>query len=41
MKKLISIFVVLLAVMLLCALAAAVFIGGGRKHVALIYNRSQ
>ena len=33
--------VVLLAVMLLCALAAAVFIGGGRKHVALIYNRSQ
>ena len=33
--------VVLLAVMLLCALAAAVFIGGGRKHVAPIYNRSQ
>ena len=33
--------VVLLSVMLLCALAAAVFIGGGRKHVALIYNRSQ
>ena len=33
--------VVLLAVMLLCALAAAIFIGGGKKHVALIYNRSQ
>ena len=33
--------VVLLAVMLLCAVAAAIFIGGGKKHVALIYNRSQ
>ena len=33
--------VVLLAVMLLCALAAVVFIGGGRKYVMPIYNRSQ
>ncbi len=33
--------VVLLSVMLLCALAAVVFIGGGRKHVSYIYNRSQ
>lgn len=31
----------LLSVMLLCALAAIVFIGGGRRHVAPIYNRSQ
>ena len=33
--------VVLLAAMLICALAAIVFIGGGREHVAYIYNRSQ
>ena len=33
--------IVLLSVMLLCALAAAVFIGGGRKHVSYIYNRSE
>ena len=33
--------VLLLFVMLLCALAAAVFIGGGKKHVALIYNRTE
>lgn len=33
--------VVLLVAMLLCALAAVVFIGGGREHVAYIYNRSQ
>ena len=33
--------VVLLAAMLGCALAAIVFIGGGREHVAYIYNRSQ
>ena len=32
---------VLLAVMLLCALAASVFIGGWRKYVMPIYNRSQ
>ena len=32
---------VLLTVMLLCVLAAVVFIGGGRKHVMPIYNRSQ
>ena len=32
---------VLLTVMLLCALAAAVFIGGGKKDVAPIYNRSE
>lgn len=31
--------IVLLSVMLLCALAALVFIGGGRKYVAPIYNR--
>ena len=33
--------VVLLSVMLLCALAAVIFIGGGQKHVSYIYNRSQ
>ena len=33
--------VVLLAAMLICALAAIVFIGSGREHVAYIYNRSQ
>ncbi len=33
--------VVLLAAMLLCALAAIVFIGGGREHVSYIYNRTQ
>ena len=33
--------VVLLAAMLVCALAAVVFIGGGREHVAYIYNRSE
>ena len=33
--------VVLLGAMLLCALAAIVFIGGGREHVAYIYNRTQ
>ena len=31
--------IVLLSVMLLCALSALVFIGGGRKYVAPIYNR--
>ena len=33
--------VVLLSVMLLCALAAVVVIGGGRRFVAPIYNRSE
>ena len=33
--------VVLLGAMLLCAMAAIVFIGGGREHVAYIYNRTQ
>ena len=33
--------IVLLIVMLLCALAAVIFIGGGRAHVAHIYNRSR
>ena len=33
--------IVLLAAMLVCATAAIVFIGGGREHVAYIYNRSQ
>ena len=33
--------IVLLGAMLLCALAAIVFIGGGREHVAYIYNRTQ
>ncbi len=32
---------VLLSAMLLCALAAVVFIGGGRKYVAPIYNRTE
>ena len=32
---------VLLGAMLLCAMAAIVFIGGGREHVAYIYNRTQ
>jgi MFS family permease len=32
---------VLLCVMLLCAVAAVVFIGGGREYVAQIYNRSE
>ena len=31
--------IVLLSVMLLCALAALAFIGGGRRYVAPIYNR--
>ena len=31
----------LLFAMLLCALAAVIFIGGNRKEVAVIYNRSQ
>lgn len=33
--------IVLLFAMLLCAAAALVFIGGGRRHVAPIYNRSE
>jgi len=33
--------VVLLIVMLLCALAAVVFIGGSREQVSYIYNRTQ
>ena len=33
--------VVLLAAMLVCAMAAVIFIGGGREHVAYIYNRSE
>ena len=33
--------VILLAAMLLCALAAVLFIGGGHRHVAAIYNRSE
>ena len=32
---------VMLAVMLLCAAAAVVFIGGGKRHVEAIYNRSE
>ena len=31
---------VLMSAMLLCALAAVIFIGGGRKYVAPIYNRN-
>ena len=30
---------ILLFSMLLCALAAVVFIGGNREHVSAIYNR--
>lgn len=33
--------IVLLSSMLLCAAAAIVFIGGGKTHVATIYNRSE
>ena len=33
--------VILLTAMLLCALAAVVFIGGGKKHVEVIYNRTE
>jgi MFS family permease len=33
--------IVLLGAMLLCAMAAIIFIGGGREHVAYIYNRTQ
>ena len=33
--------VILLTAMLLCALAAVVFIGGGKRHVELIYNRTE
>ena len=33
--------IVLLGAMLLCAMAAIVFIGGGREYVAYIYNRTQ
>ena len=33
--------IVLLSVMLLCALAAIVIIGGGKEHIAPIYNRTQ
>ena len=33
--------VVMLAVMLLCAVAAVIFIGGGKRHVEAIYNRSE
>ena len=32
---------ILLSSMMLCALAAVVFIGGGKKHVEYIYNREQ
>ena len=32
---------VMLAVMLLCAAAAVIFIGGGKRHVEAIYNRSE
>ena len=32
---------ILFSAMLLCAVAAVVFIGGGRRHVAKIYNRSE
>lgn len=32
---------ILLAAMLLCAVAAIVFIGGGKKHVEVIYNRTE
>lgn len=33
--------IILLTAMLLCALAAVVFIGGGKKHVEIIYNRTE
>ena len=31
--------IILMSAMLLCAVCAAIFIGGGKKHVAMIYNR--
>ena len=31
--------IIMLAALLLCALAAIVFIGGGKKHIEPIYNR--
>ncbi len=33
--------VILLSAMLLCAVAAIIFIGGARKYVSVIYNRSE
>jgi len=33
--------IILMTAMFICAAAAVVFIGGGRKHVALLYNREQ
>ena len=32
---------VLMGSMLLCALAAVIFIGGGREHVSKIYNMTE
>ena len=39
MSQVISERILLLASMLICAAAAIVFIGGGRKHVAEVYNQ--
>ena len=33
--------IIMMSAMLLCALAAVVFIGGARRHVARIYNRAE
>ncbi|MBO4835338.1 MAG: MFS transporter [Lachnospiraceae bacterium] len=39
LSKVVSERIILMSAMLLCAVCAVLFIGGGRKHVAKIYNR--
>ena len=39
LSKVVSERIILMCAMLLCAVCAVLFIGGGRKHVAKIYNR--
>ena len=41
LSKVVSERIILMCAMLLCAVCAVLFIGGGRKHVAKIYNRME
>ena len=41
LSKVVSERIILMSVLLLCAVCAVIFIGGGKKHVEKIYNRSE
>lgn len=41
LSKVVSERIILMSALLLCAVCAVIFIGGGKKHVEKIYNRSE